>query len=289
MGRIFRTVITAAVALLAAHSPARAQWVVEDPMAILQQLLTDLDLVTSGDLTLEKLMGIMEHGADMKDKIFGTAAAFGEGATLYRDCIRLVDMSNRYLQVTVSNCNRLKATYSSMEDWTGRDYAAAIGDAEGLVSAYQSYSRNILSLIEALKRDSRTIEAKREALHRATEEMRSRIIAQTDSVDAIVKSEVYSQALSSAVDVLDVWSDREVAAQNAIYGDTVESEKGYGQKAGTTGRVVLIIISLILLLETLFVGIKIMRGAEGAEWSAARLLIGYLIALVAVMVTGKYI
>lgn len=289
MGRIRKVILALILALALPHTQARAQFVVEDPMAILQQLLTDLDLVTSGDLTLEKLMTIMEHSADMKDKIFGTASAFGEGATLYRDCIRLVDMSNRYLKVTYNNYNRLRTTYSNMEEWTGRDYAYAIGDAEDLISSYQSYYRNILSLIEALKKDSRTIEAKREALQKATEEMHTKMMAQTDSVDTIIKSEVYSSALSSAVDALDVWSDREVEAQNAIYGDTVESEKGNGQRAGSTGRFVLLIIGLIMIGETAFTAFKIFKGSSGWEWSITRLLIGYIIALIVVLVIGRYI
>ena len=289
MGRIRKTLLALVLALALPHAGARAQFVVEDPMAILQQLLTDLDLVTSGDLTLEKLMYILEHGADMKDKIFGTAAAFGEGATLYRDCLRLVDMSNRYLKVTYNNYNRLRTTYSNMEDWTGRDYAYAIGDAENLISSYRSYYSNIVSLIEALKKDSRTIEAKREALQKATDEMHTKMMAQTDSVDTIIRSEVYSSALSSAVDALDVWSESEVAAQNAIYGDTVESDRGDGQRAGSTGRFVMLVIGLIMTGETAFVAFKIFKGSQGWEMSVTRLLIGFVVALVVVLAIGKYI
>lgn len=277
------------LALTLGAGEARAQWVVEDPMAILQQLLTDIDLVTSGDLTLERLMTMVEHSSEMKDKIFGSAAAFKEGATLYADCARLIEMSNRYLQATYSNYNRLKVTYSNMEDWTGRDYAQAIGDAEGLIESYQGYARSIQKMITTLKSDSRTIEAKREAIKEATGDIRSQMIAQTDSVDMVIRSEVYSSALCSAVDALDVWSDREVGAQGRIYGDTVQSEKGSMQSAGTVGRTMMLIIVLMLIMETMFIGIQVMKGSKGAEWGISRIIISYVIGLVTAIVIGRFV
>lgn len=276
-------------ALALGAAEARAQWVVEDPMAILQQLLTDIDLVTSGDLTLERLLTMVEHNKEIMEKTFGTASAFREGATLYADCARLIDMSNRYLRATYNNYNRLKVTYSNMEDWTGRDYAYAIRDAEDLLDSYQAYYENIQRMIATLKSDSRTIEAKREALKSATEEIRLQMAAQTDSVDMVVKSEVYSSALSDAVDALDVWSDSEVESQRRTYGDTVESQKGSSQRTGTVGTLMLVLVILILTIETGFVGVKVMKGSKGYEWAVTRILVAFVIALVVALAMGRYI
>lgn len=287
--KIRKAVAALMCALALGAAEARAQWVVEDPMAILQQLLTDIDLVTSGDLTLERLLTMVEHNKEIMEKTFGTASAFREGATLYADCARLIDMSNRYLRATYNNYNRLKVTYSNMEDWTGRDYAYAIRDAEDLLDSYQAYYENIQRMIATLKSDSRTIEAKREALKSATEEIRLQMAAQTDSVDMVVKSEVYSSALSDAVDALDVWSDSEVESQRRTYGDSVESEKGTSQRAGSVGRLMLVLVILILTIETGFVGVKVMKGSKGYEWAIIRILVAFVLALVVAIAIGRYI
>lgn len=287
--KIRRAVAALMCALALGAAEARAQWVVQDPMAILQQLLTDIDLVTGGDLTLERLMSMVEHNREIMDRTFGSASAFREGATLYADCARLIDMSNRYLRATYGNYSRLKATYSDIQEWTGRDYAYAIREAEDLLDSYRTYSESIQRTIAALKSDSRTIEAKRGALKEATEEIRRRMDAQTDSVDMVVRSEFYSSALSEAVDALDVWSDAEVESQRRTYGDTLESEKGSASRAGSAGRLMLVLVVLLLTVETGFVGVKVMKGSKGYEWAVTRILVSFVIALTVAIAVGRYV
>jgi len=239
---------------------------------------TDLKVATMNlAQKIERLNQVLFGGAEE------TSAAFRYRA-LYSDLLDVTTSLTDAVGQSYNDYQRLKRMYDGLQSAGYYDYVV---DGQTCYYMYKNnaarYKRLVDDFTKIFHRTTNTNSDVKEAARDAIGSLRTDTERERDSVNLVISSTMAAVELAKAADILSFSATDYVKQSEEDYGTDIQSSSGGGGYLGSVGTFVMVMIGLMSVIYSLFIGIRIMNGYPETEKLIARLVIVMVIALVIIL------
>lgn len=231
---------------------------------------------------IERLNNVLFGGAEQ------TSAAY-RYKTMYSDLHDLTTSLSSYIQRSYSNAKRLEKMYTDMEGDNVGSMAYKVQDTWYM---YKSSVEGGKRLIEKFKRvfsDNNMTNAEvRAAAKEVQKELQEQMIQEQRQVDEEIQATQIAAGLVSAAEFMSPSASAYVSRGQQQYGQSI-NRGGSSTVTGTVGTVVMVIISLLCIIYTMYMGFHLIRGNQQGELIVSRVFIVIVVSIVIILAIQRSI
>ena len=255
------------------------------------------DVVEPTPVYDEGLREATEHLASKIDRLnhvlFGgaeeTSAAY-RYMKMYSELYELTTAFTSYVERSYRNAVRLEQLYRQLDrDDSLHDWAGAV---ETTWHTYDNTVRVGSTIVERFKRlfsDPNTTNAEvRAAAREAIDSLEKEQASAERQMERELEATALSAGLVECAALLDVSPAAYVAEGKRTYGTAV-SEGDSGDRTGTLGTAVMVVIGLLCTVYALFAAIHVMKGTHNAENIIVRLIVFVALSLIIIIAIQHFL
>lgn len=225
---------------------------------------------------IERLNNVLFGGAEQ------TSAAY-RYRTMYSDLHDITTSLTDYISRSYSNAKRLEKMYTDME---GDDIGSMAYKVQDSWYTYKSTVEGGKRLVEKFRRvfsdHSMTNSEVRAAARQTQQELQHQMLLEQRQVDEEIQATQIASGLVSASEFMTPSASAYVSRGRKQYGLSV-SQGGSSSVTGTLGTAVMVVISLMCIIFTMFTGFHIIKGNERGELLIGRMIFVIVFSLVIIL------